>query len=75
MSKSIRPSIADAMRQVSKRPAEETIPRTGDKKKLTIRLNPDTHEELRRLAFDRRRSIGSIVTGWIARGLDEERGR
>lgn len=75
MSKSTRPSIADAMRQVTKKPAEGAALRAGDKKKLTIRLTPDTHEELRRLAFDRRRSIDSIVVGWIARGLDEERGR
>jgi hypothetical protein len=39
---------------------------------VTLRLPPETHERLRRLAFERRTSINALVTGYVIAGLDSE---
>jgi len=49
---------------------------TDKKVTLSIRLDPQLHEEVRRLAYEQRRSINSIVLEAIARlvGYEETAG-
>lgn len=79
MSKSTRPSLTAAMQQVAKpqneKPAAAEGNRAADKRKLTIRLDPAMHRELRHLAADLDSSIDAIVVGLIASELAKRRGR
>ena len=77
MSKTARPSLADAMREVKESEtarAEEGDRKRPPKKKLTLLVDLPLHEDIRRIAFDRRRSIHSLLMGWIARCAAEEKG-
>jgi hypothetical protein len=78
MSKSARPNLADAMREVKEAEtarAEEPEHKRPPKKKLTLLVDLPLHEDIRRIAFERRRSLHSLIMGWVARCVAEEKGR
>ena len=72
MTKSTRPSLADAMQRVSRPQQDQPAAAAEERVKLTIRLPPATHKALRHFAIVRGRSVDSIVNGWILAGLAEE---
>jgi DNA-directed RNA polymerase subunit F len=49
---------------------EKDIP-TSDRVGLSVRLTPDTHEELRKIAFEKRVSIHSLMLEGIDNILDK----
>lgn len=57
-----RPSLEGTVRRAAEPVAlAPTRVMAKDRVKLTIRLNRETHDKLRRLAFDERRTIDAIV--------------
>jgi predicted transcriptional regulator len=42
---------------------------------LTVRLPPDIHQDLRRIAFDHRRSIHSLLLEGVAAVVEGEKSR
>jgi hypothetical protein len=46
-----------------------------DQHRMQVYLPKDLFETLRRLAFDRRQSIGSIIRELIIKGLEEQKGK
>ena len=72
MAKSRSSSLSEAMQKVSRPQTVEREEIPGEKRKITVYLDPPMHRALRHLAANRDTSINSILIGLIAGELRKE---